>query len=90
MIIKFIAIAAFIIILASLGNALYHLVSAKDQQHSQKTARALTYRIGLSLSLFVLLAIALFLGGYQPDGIGARIAEQQYLKGQVPAPQPTP
>lgn len=85
MLIKTIAIIAFLAILFSLGKALYHLVKTKDEAQSQKTAKALTYRIGLSLGLFVLLIIALLLGLYQPSGIGARIQQQQQASGQ---PQP--
>lgn len=76
MLIKTIAILAFVTVIFSLGQALYHLVKTKDEDQSRKTARALTYRIGISLGLFVLLAIALLLGLYQPTGIGARIQIQ--------------
>jgi len=84
MLIKTIAIIAFVAVIFSLGQALYHLVKTKDEEQSRKTARALTFRIGISLGLFVLLAIALLLGLYQPTGIGARIQmqHQQAVSGQ--------
>lgn len=81
MIIKTIAIIAFVVIVASLGIALFHLVKAKDEEQSRKTAQALTYRIGISVGLFVLVAIALMLGMFEPSGIGARI---QQLNQQAP------
>jgi uncharacterized membrane protein YcjF (UPF0283 family) len=76
MLIKTIAIIVFLAVVISLGKALFHLVKAKDEEQSRKTARALTYRIGISLGLFILLALALLLGLYQPTGIGARIQMQ--------------
>lgn len=47
-------------ILASLGQALYFL--ARDRGRSERTARALTWRIGLSLLLFLLLMAGFWLG----------------------------
>lgn len=82
MLIKTIAIIAFVAIIISLATALYHLVRTKDQEQSRKTAQALTYRIGISLGLFILMAIALMLGLFQPEGIGARI---QQIHQQAPS-----
>jgi hypothetical protein len=48
----------------SLGSALVHLVRGKGD--SQKMARALTIRVGLSILLFVLLLVAWSLGWIQP------------------------
>lgn len=70
---KIIFIIAFIIILFSLGSALFHLVRHKDQQHSKKTVTALSYRIGISLVLFIALFIAYKTGLVQPSGIGPRM-----------------
>lgn len=82
MIIKSIVILAFLLIILSLGSALYHLVKGGTQAQSEKTAKALTFRIGLSVALFILLFIAYASGLVKPEGIGARI---QHLKNQ-PAP----
>lgn len=73
MIIKIVVIVAFLLIVASLGSALYHLVKRGDQEHSEKTAQALTFRIGLSVLLFILIFIAYATGLIKPEGIGARI-----------------
>lgn len=54
---RIIAVVFIVLILASLGSALYYLI--KDKGGSDRTVRALTLRIGLSLSLFLLL-----MGGY--------------------------
>ncbi len=72
--IKAIVIIAFLGILVSLGSALYHLVQHKDQEPSEKTAKALTFRIALSLVLFIFVFILVATGVYKPQGIGANIA----------------
>jgi ABC-type nitrate/sulfonate/bicarbonate transport system substrate-binding protein len=71
--IKTIAIVIFIAIIASLASALFHLVKSGDEEQSRKTAKALTFRIGLSLGLFVLIFLALAAGLFQPTGIGTRM-----------------
>lgn len=77
MLIKILAIVAFVAIIVSLGSALFHLVKRKDEAESAKTAQALTYRIGLSLVLFILLFVAYATGILQPQGIGARMHQGQ-------------
>lgn len=71
--IKILVIVTFLLILFNLGAALFHLMHPKDVEHSQKTAKALTLRIGLSLALFIALIIALSLGMLKPHGIGANM-----------------
>lgn len=60
-------IAALIGIVVSLGSALYHLSSGKGDP--QKMVRALTWRVGLSIGLFVMLFVAWRAGLIQPHGI---------------------
>jgi hypothetical protein len=64
---RFLILAGFLAIVLSLGSALLHLVRNKGDS-SQKMARALTLRIGLSVLLFVLLLVAWRLGWIQPHG----------------------
>jgi uncharacterized membrane protein len=73
MFIKSLIIVAFIIIITSLGTALFHLVKHKDPQNSQKTLKALTWRIGLSVGLFIFVIISIATGIVEPTGIGARM-----------------
>jgi cytochrome bd-type quinol oxidase subunit 2 len=54
-------------IVASLGNALFHLSSGKGD--SRKMVRALTIRVGLSVGLFLLLIGAWAMGIISPHGI---------------------
>lgn len=79
MIIKSLVIIAFLLIIISLGSALYQLIRGGNQERSEKTAKALTFRIGLSMVLFILIFMAYTSGLIKPEGIGARI---QYLKNQ--------
>ncbi len=54
-------------IVASLGNALFHLSSGKGD--SRKMVRALTIRVGLSVGLFLVLIGAWAMGIISPHGI---------------------
>jgi succinate dehydrogenase hydrophobic anchor subunit len=54
-------------ILASLGSGMVYLV--RDRSDSQRTAKALTVRILLSIFLFGLLMLGVFTGVIQPHGI---------------------
>ena len=60
MLIKILIVTLLTVILTSLFSALFFLV--KDKQASARTAKALTWRIGLSITLFVLLLIGYGLG----------------------------
>jgi hypothetical protein len=71
--IKSIVIIAFILIIFSLGSALFHLVTHKSQEGSRSTVKALTFRIGLSILLFIFVFIAIATGLYKPGGIGVQI-----------------
>ncbi|MDP1771609.1 MAG: twin transmembrane helix small protein [Methylobacter sp.] len=73
MIIKSIVIIAFILIIISLGSALFHLIKHKPQEQSGKTVKALTFRITLSIVLFIFIFIALATGMITPHGLGARM-----------------
>ena len=55
-------------IVGSLASALFFL--ARDKQDSKRTVRALTLRVGLSVSLFVLLLVAYYMGLIQPRTLG--------------------
>lgn len=57
---RYIVIVLLLLILASLGSALFFLFS--DKSGSQRTVRALTIRIGLSILLFVLLMAGYYFG----------------------------
>lgn len=71
--IKILVIIAFIVIIGSLGSALFYLINNKGQQPSAKLVRALTMRIMLSVLLFIFIFAAIALGWLKPHGIGSRI-----------------
>ncbi|MEN9757453.1 MAG: hypothetical protein RL755_1640 [Pseudomonadota bacterium] len=73
MLIKTVVIFAFLLILLSLGSALFNIVKHKDQTNSTKTLNALTLRITLSITLFIFIFIAVANGWLQPHGLGTRI-----------------
>jgi hypothetical protein len=55
-----------VLIIGSLGKALYHL-SSRGPTDSRKMVKALTWRIGLSVALFVLLMVAYYNGWISPQ-----------------------
>ncbi len=60
MLLKIIIVLALLFIIGSLFSALYFL--AKDKSGGQRTVKALTLRIGLSISLFAFLLLAYYFG----------------------------
>lgn len=65
---KYLVIAILVLILVSLGKALFHLSSAKPGD-SAKMVKALGFRIALSVLLFVLLLIAYSRGWIEPQRV---------------------
>ena len=57
---KIIVLLFIVLILASLGSALYFMV--KDKGSSTRTAKALTWRVVFSITLFMLLMLAYHFG----------------------------
>ena len=62
----FVAIA-FALIIASLGSALFFLM--RDKGKSNRTVQALAMRVGLSITLFLIVLGAYKLGWIQPKGL---------------------
>ena len=58
--VKIVVLLFIFLILASLGSALYFMV--KDKGASERTARALTWRVVLSVTLFALLMLGYHFG----------------------------
>jgi len=65
---KIIIILILIVILFSLGSGLFFLV--RDKGKTDRTVKALTYRIGLSLFLFCLLIVGFLTGIITPHPFG--------------------
>jgi len=69
MLIKIFVILMLVAIFVSLFSALVFLFRNKGR--STRTAQALTWRIGLSLTLFILLMAGFYFGIIPPEGIFA-------------------
>ena len=67
MIFKLFVIALFGSVIFFLGSALFHLVRGRGQD--DRTVMSLTWRIGLSIALFIMLFIAAALGWIHPHGV---------------------
>ncbi len=65
--IKVLIVAALVAIVISLVSGMVFLI--KDKGQTERTARALTVRIGLSVALFGLIMLGIFTGYIKPHGI---------------------
>ncbi len=66
MLIKILILLVFAAILFNLGRGFFSLI--KDPSSSRRTLNALTWRIALSMLLFVLLMLGIALGVIHPHG----------------------
>ncbi len=64
---KILVAIAFLLIIGSLGSALFFLM--RDKGKTNRTVNALAVRVGLSVSLFLLLLGAHYMGWIEPTGI---------------------
>jgi len=78
---KILIILVFLTIIFSLITALYQLI--KNKGSSEKMVKALTYRISISLALFILLSIAFMSGLIQPSGIGMQMQLQKQAQKNI-------
>ena len=65
---KYLVMAMLALILISLAKALFHLTSAKPQDGA-RMVKALAWRIGLSVALFLLLIVAYYSGWIYPQRV---------------------
>jgi len=68
---KYLVIAAFLAIVASLGSALYFMMrdGQDGRPRTSNMARALAFRVGFSILLFLCVLLAWKFGYIQPTGI---------------------
>lgn len=64
---KWIILVAFVLIIGSLASAMVFLI--RDRGRTRNTLRALAWRIGLSVALFVFILFAHYMGWIQPTGV---------------------
>ena len=64
---KMLIIFVLLVIFAALGSGLFFLV--RDKGHSNRTVKALSWRIALSLTLFIFLCLGFKFHWIQPHGV---------------------
>jgi hypothetical protein len=64
---KIVVAVAFVLIIGSLASALFFLM--RDKGRSNRTVQALAMRVGLSITLFLLVLLSYKMGWIQPTGI---------------------
>lgn len=67
MLTKILIVLVLLAILGSLASGLIFLI--KDNGSTERTVKALTVRIGLSVFLFLMLMVGIFTGVIKPHGI---------------------
>lgn len=65
---KIIIVIFLVLILYNLGAGLYYMIVDKGQ--TKRTVNALTWRVGLSIALVLLLVLGIWSGVITPHGIG--------------------
>jgi branched-subunit amino acid transport protein AzlD len=64
---KTVVAIAFVLIIGSLASALFFLM--RDKGRSNRTVQALAMRVGLSITLFLLVLFSYKMGWIQPTGL---------------------
>jgi hypothetical protein len=64
---KILIIVLLLLIGLSLASGLFFLVC--DQGHSKNVVKSLSWRVGLSIGLFILLILLFFWGGVEPRAV---------------------
>lgn len=65
---KIALVVVLLVVIFSLGQALYFMMTDKDDD--RRTVWALTRRIGLSLVLIAMIALGIWMGWLHPHGVG--------------------
>lgn len=73
-------------IVFALGSGMYYLLFAKER--SEKTVKALTIRISLSLGLFILLFIAFAMGWIKPHSLLPSSITNKQTQTEITTPRP--
>jgi FtsH-binding integral membrane protein len=66
--VRYVVLAFVVLILASLFSGLFFMI--RDQGRSKRTVKALTWRVALSLALFLLLLAGYYFGLIKTHGVG--------------------
>jgi Protein of unknown function (DUF2909) len=64
---RYVILVFIVFILGSLFSALYYMI--RDKGQSDRTVKALTWRVGLSIMLFLMLMLGSYFGFISPQGL---------------------
>jgi len=64
---KLVIIGVFLAVIYNLGAALYFMMS--DKGATNRTVKSLTWRIGLSVGLILVVCLMIWMGWIQPHGV---------------------
>lgn len=83
MLTKILIVLVLLAILGSLASGLIFLI--KDNGSTERTVKALTVRIGLSVFLFLMLMLGIFTGVIKPHGINPHMPASNTANSVPPA-----
>lgn len=66
-IVKIIIVVMLVLILLSLGAGMFSLI--KNRGDTNRTVKFLTFRIALSILVFLFIALSFYMGWIQPHGL---------------------
>ena len=72
---KWIIIIAFVLIIGSLGSALFFLI--RDRGRTRNMMRALAFRVGFSVALFLFILFANQMGWIHSTGVPVTVINPQ-------------
>jgi len=68
---KWVVAVAFVLIIGSLMSAMVFLI--RDRGRTRNVVRALGFRVGFSIALFLLILLAHYMGWIQSTGVPVRV-----------------
>lgn len=82
--VKVLVVVLLLAVVVSLFRALTALM--RDQGGEGKTVRALTWRIGLSVLIFLLMLFSMYMGWVQPHDVNPHHRNGELIDSETPAP----
>ncbi|MCK0153208.1 twin transmembrane helix small protein [Alcanivorax sp. S6407] len=83
--VKLIVIVLLLAALFSLGRALMALVKGEKGEGKSKTMRALAWRVGFSVAVFLFILLSMMMGWITPHDVNPKLRYGQPIEQQAPA-----
>lgn len=83
--VKLIVIVLLFAAVFSLGRALMALVKGEKGEGKSKTMRALAWRVGFSVAIFLFILLSMVMGWIQPHDVNPNLRNGQPIEQAVPA-----